>query len=234
MNDVKLNNIPDNIPEEIFDKVLSALEYNVKAMGKDIILESLSCPNERLYEIYFNLSKDGEITEDYYNLMRSAELEENESPDEFNLIYYDRSSIINYMSNFSTMSDSFLVELRQQYEELSDFYKTFLGVEITSTKPETLEDMIDSMYYDGDNYFLRAVVGDDNYYTKMMILADPMLNIETKTFFFKFRYFIGHDQYANFEEMKAGFISKYVTLPKGEIQEHFWKLPTNNDKKEDK
>jgi hypothetical protein len=230
MNDVKLN----NIPKELFEKVLSALEYNVKAMGKDIVLESVRHPNEHLYEIYFNLSKDGEITEDYYNLMRSSELDENESPDEFNLIYYDSRSIINYMNNFSTMSDSFLVELRHQYEELSNLYKTFLGVEITSTKPETLEDMIDSMYYDGDNYFLRAVVGDDNYYTKMMILADPMLNIETKTFFFKFRYFIGHDQYANFEEMKAGFISKYVTLPKDKTQEHFWNLTKNDNKKEDK
>lgn len=234
MNDVKLNNIPDNIPEEIFEKVLSALEYNVKAMGKDIILESLSCPNEHLYEIYFNLSKDGEVTEDYYNLMRSAELDENESPDEFNLIYYDRYSIINYMSNFLTMSDSFLGVLRNYYEEFSELYKSFLGIEITSTKPETLEDMIDSMYYDGDNYFLRTVIVDDVHENKIMIIVDPMLNIETKTFFFKFRYFIGHDQYANFEEMKAGFISKYVTLPEGETQEYFWKLTTNDNKKEDK
>lgn len=231
MNDVTEPNM-NSIPKELFDKVLTALQYNVQAMGKDIILQSIGHSNSQLHEIYFNLSIDGDITEDYYNLMRSVDLDENESPDEFNLIYYDRYSIMNYMSNFLTMSDSFLVILREQYDELIDLFKAVLGVDIASTKPETLEDMIDSMYYDGDNYFLRAVVGDDNYYKKVMILADPMLNIETKTFFFKFRYFIGHDQYANFEDMKAGFINKHMALPEGETPEYFWNLNNKDNKKE--
>ena len=226
MSDLELG----NIPKELFDKVSSALDYNVKAMGKDVILQSVGQSNHYLHEIYFNLSVNGEITEYYYNLMRAIELDENESPDEFHLIYYDSSSIINYMNNFLTMTDSFLVLLGNQYDELIDLFKTIIGLEIKTIKPKTLDDMIDSMYYDGDNYFLRAIVGDDNYNNKVMIVADPMLNIENKTFFFKFRYFIGNEQYGTFEEMKAGFINKHMTPPEGESQEYFWKL----NKKESK
>lgn len=81
------------------------------------------------------------------------------------------------------MSDSFLSAIQQQTNELIELFKTILGVDVLATPHETLEDLIDSMYYDGDNYFLRAIVGDDNYYKKVMIIADPMLNIETKNFF---------------------------------------------------
>ena len=85
MSDLELG----NIPKELFDRVSSALDYNVKAMGKDVILQSVGQSNHYLHEIYFNLSVNGEITEYYYNLMRAIELDENESPDEFHLIYYD-------------------------------------------------------------------------------------------------------------------------------------------------
>lgn len=227
-----MNDIVDKIPKELLDKTLIALNYNVEAMGKSVVIQNLGYNNPHLHEIYFNISHDGELTEDYYNLMRSVELDKNESPDEFNLIYYDQYSITHYLANFATMSDSFLSAIQQQTNELIELFKTILGVDVIATPHETLEDLIDSMYYDGDNYFLRAIVGDDNYYKKVMIIADPMLNIETKNFFFKFRYFIGHDSYANFEDMKKGFINKFVNLPEGQTQEYFWDLSTNENKKD--
>lgn len=229
MNDVITN--MDSIPKELLDKTLEALNYNVEAMGKSVVISTIG-NNRHLHEIYFNISHNGELTQDYYNLMRAVELDENESPDEFNLIYYDQYSIINYLSNFATISDSFLSEVNRKTTELIELFNTILGITVGSTKHDTLEDMIDSMYYDGDNYFLRAIVGDDDYYKKVMIIVDPMLNIETKNFFFKFRYFIGHDQYETFEEMKTGFINKFVNLPEGQTQEYFWDLSTNENKKD--
>lgn len=227
-----MNDIADNIPKELLEKTLIALNYNVDAMGRSVVIQTSGYNNQQLYEICFDMTHNGELTEDYYNLMRSVELEENESPDEFNLIYYNQHSIVNYLANFVTMSDSFLSVIQQQTNELIELFKTIMGVDVIATPHETLEDMIDSMFYDGDNYFLRAIVGDDSYYKKVMIIADPMLNIETKNFFFKFRYFIGHDSYANFEDMKKGFINKFVNLPEGKTQEYFWDLSTNENKKD--
>lgn len=78
MNDVTDNNV-DSIPKELLDKMLEALNYNVEAMGKSVVIQNLGYNNPHLHEIYFNISHDGELTEDYYNLMRSVELDKNES-----------------------------------------------------------------------------------------------------------------------------------------------------------
>lgn len=102
-----MNDIADNIPKELLEKTLIALNYNVDAMGRSVVIQTSGYNNQQLYEICFDMTHNGELTEDYYNLMRSVELEENESPDEFNLIYYNQHSIVNYLDNFATMSDLF-------------------------------------------------------------------------------------------------------------------------------
>lgn len=211
---------------ELRQKIIDAISYNVQLMGKDFLPIEDVFPNDHLYELSFS------IGDDIYNLMRSVDLEPNESPDEFDLIYYDRNSINNYMINFHTMSNNFLILLKQQYHELSVIYEESLGIPNVSKEPETLDDLIDSMYYDGDNYFLNAIIGPNPSDKKIMLIVDPMLNIDTKTFFFRQRYYIGNKKYANFEALKAGFIQEIILNDVGKSEEEQLKEKIENKQKD--
>lgn len=206
------------LPQELYDKIHQALNDNVIPMGKEVIVIEHG-ENERLYEFAFNIGGD------MYNLMRSVELNDGESPDEFDLIYYDHGSIMNYKKNFKTMSDDFLIRLREEYSDLSQLYTRSLGVDNSKEVPETLAYMINSMYYDGDNYFLCADIGDYPSGKKISFFVDPMFNIETKQFFFHHRYYIGHTIYNTYEEMKAGFIEQFILKPASQQTEELWKTP---------
>lgn len=198
------------LPQELYDKIHQALNENVTPMGKEfIVLEHGD--NEHLYEFAFNIGGD------VYNLMRSVELDDSESPDEFDLIYYDHNSIMRYKKNFNTMSDYFLLRLKEEYTDLSQLYTRSLGVENSRKMPQTLASMINSMYYDGDNYFLNTEIGEHPVDRKISFFIDPMLNIETKQFFFRHRYYIGHTCYNTYEDMKAGFIEEFILKPTSDL-----------------
>lgn len=206
------------LPQVLYDKIYQAINDNVIPMGKEVIVIEHG-ENERLYEFAFNIGGD------MYNLMRSVELDDGESPDEFDLIYYDHGSIMNYKTNFKTMSDDFLIRLREEYSDLSQLYTRSLGVDNSKEVPETLAYMINSMYYDGDNYFLCADIGDCPSDKKISFFVDPMFNIETKQFFFRHRYYIGHTIYNTYEEMKAGFIEQFILKTTSQPIEELWKNP---------
>jgi len=206
------------LPQELYDKIHQAINDNVIPMGKEVIVIEHG-ENERLYEFAFNIGGD------MYNLMRSVDLDAGESPDEFDLIYYDHGSIMNYKKNFKTMSDDFLIRLREEYLDLSQLYTRSLGVENSKEVPETLAYMINSMYYDGDNYFLCADIGNYSSDKKISFFVDPMFNIETKQFFFRHRYYIGHTIYNTYEEMKAGFIDEFILKPASQPTEALYAIP---------
>lgn len=201
-----------NIPQEMLDKLLSAVNHNVALMtDRSLLLHVVPDFNPAIYEISFEVQNKDESVKDYYKLQRSVDLEAGEHPDLFDLIYYDKDSILNYRQNFLTMSDSFLVEIQQQYKELSSLFENILGFQNPFPIPRELEDMIDSHYYDGDNYYLRMLVGHEgDSETNVMIIVDPMLNIETKEFVFIPRYYIGHTKFSTFEEFKAACVEYFL------------------------
>lgn len=223
-----LNN--SNIPDELIQKIVDALNNNVEPLGKSIAFNQLDHLNDQLYEFcFYVMGENGELTDDYYNLMRSIDLADNESPDEFDLVYYDRDSILHYMSNFATMSDSFLVDLQDQYRVLSNLFQSTFGFPNPTKMPETLSDLIDSMYYDGDNYYLRTIIGYDDNSEKIMIIVDPMLNIETQSFFFRHRYYIGNQRFESFDSLISGFISKFMFKPVDDEREELFKQLNKED-----
>lgn len=201
-----------NIPREMLDKLLSAVNHNVASMiDRSLLLHVVPDFNPAIYEISFYIQNKDESVKDYYKLQRSVELDAGEHPDLFDLIYYDKDSILNYKKNFLTMSDSFLAEIQKQYKEISSLFENILGFQNPSPIPITLEDMVDSHYYNGDNYYLRMLVGHEgDYETNVMIIVDPMLNIETKEFVFISRYYIGHTRFATYEELKLGCIDHFL------------------------
>jgi len=201
-----------NIPKEMLDKLLSALNYNVASKVEHLLMIHVSPEiNPALYEMSFEVKhKDGSFS-DYYRLQRSVDLDPNEHPDLFDLIYYDRDSILHYMQNFLTMNDVFLAEIQQQYKEISDLFENILGFQNPSPIPKNLEDMVDSHYYDGDNYYLRMLVGHvEDSDTNVRIIVDPMLNIETKEFVFVSRYYIGYNRFETFEALKSACVDHFL------------------------
>jgi len=196
--------------------IIESLEKNISASGKILKLTEAADykPLERDDEFRFF------IDDNYYTVYSNDDIQPSHI---YDLLFIDEDSSLSIFETFSTLSKAaFFKCLNTFYQDLAFLYFFAFGQSADVKKPESLNDILESIYYDGDNYFFRLTVGNIETDAVFLIYFDFFINTETHDVYWENRYrshingnLVSFDTY---DDLKQSFIKRYILSPLNKSQ----------------
>ena len=197
-------------------KIIKSLGKNISSFGKEIKLTEAAD--------YRTLERDDEfrffIDDNYYTIYSNDDIQQSHI---YDLMLIDKDSNLSIFETFSSVSKTaFFKCLNDFYQDLAFLYFFAFGKSSYVKKPESLNDILESIYYDGDNYFFRLTVGNTETDAVFFIYFDFFINTETHNVYWENRYrtHVNNQLFAfdTYHDLKMHFIKRYISSPLSKSQ----------------
>lgn len=147
-------------------------------------------------------------------------IEESEDLNIFNLIFFGREEINTVIDVFSfENAENSFNAIQGYYDQGKSLFQFAFGDNIEMKRPETISDLVDSAYYDGEHYFFKMELKIKNKGIKIIVYFDTYLDLKNNKAFFNNRYYLGNEslnidkEYPSFETLIDDFKKYYILNP---------------------